>query len=67
MSRVLASASAWVIYESPASQPEEEKSQIGDPANWSFQLLAGTTGGKLLGSDFLRPFQKARRQLRSTN
>lgn len=60
MPRVSASASAWVIYESPASQREEERSRIGDPANWSFQFLAGTTGGKLPGLRLLMSFSKGR-------
>lgn len=60
MSRVSASTSARVIYESPASQPEEERSQIGEPANWPFQFLAGTTGEKLPGLRLLMSFSKGR-------
>lgn len=58
--RVSVSASVWVIYESLASQGEEERSRIGDPANWPYQFLAGITGGKLPGLRLLMSFSKGR-------
>lgn len=60
MPRVSLSASAWVIYESPASQQEEERSQIGDPVNWPFHFLEGTTSEKLPGLRLLMSFSKGR-------
>lgn len=57
--RVLASGSAWLIYEAPASQREEERSGqgtllIGPFSSWQALLVRSS-----LGSDFLCPFQKA--------
>lgn len=57
--RVLASGSAWLIYEAPASQWEEERSRqgtllIGPFSSWQALLVRSS-----LGSDFLCPFQKA--------